>query len=165
MEDWFEAPIDRKHDRAAFDCGDPELNRWLAQNARQSHQRGGAKTFVGATHQQPNRILGFYCLSPASVETALVPDGARKGLGRHEVPFFRLGRLAVDAGFQNRGFGGKLLVAAARRAETVAAEVGGVGLLIDAKNDHVARWYEGYGALRFREAPLTLALPFSTMHR
>lgn len=161
MADWFEAPINRSHDRSAFDCGDDNLNRWLSQHARQNHQRGGAKTFIAASPEQPNRIVGFYSLSPTSVEFERVPEGMRKGLGRYEVPLFRLGRLAVDVRFQNRGFGGKLLVAAARRAEAVADQVGGIGLLIDAKNDHVARWYEGYGALRFQDAPLTLALPFS----
>lgn len=165
MTDWFEAPIDRSHDRNAFDCGDGDLNRWLAQHARQNHERGGAKTFIVATRSQPSRILGFYCLSPTSVEFTRVPEGARKGLGRYEVPLFRLGRLAIDVRFQGRGLGGLLLVAAAHRAEAVATQVGGVGLLIDAKNDQVARWYEGYGALRFEDASLTLALPFSVMSR
>jgi len=161
--DWFEAPIDRNHDRSNFDCGDGDLNRWLAQHARQNHEKGGAKTFIAATPEQPSRIVGFYSLSPTSVEFERVPEGARKGLGRFEVPLYRLSRLAVDVGFQNRGFGGKLLVAAAGRAAAVATQVGGIGLLIDAKNDSVARWYEGYGALRFQDSPLTLALLFSIL--
>jgi hypothetical protein len=40
-----------------------------------------------------------------------------------------------------------------------AAEVGGVALVIDAKNERVARWYASYGALPLLDAPLTLLLP------
>jgi hypothetical protein len=43
----------------------------------------------------------------------------------------------------------------------VAQDVGGVALLIDAKNDRAARWYEGYGALRLDDAPLSLVLPLA----
>jgi hypothetical protein len=38
----------------------------------------------------------------------------------------------------------------------------GVALLIDAKNDRAAEWYEGYGALRLSDAPLSLVLPLAS---
>lgn len=44
---------------------------------------------------------------------------------------------------------------------TVSQEVGGVALLIDAKNDRAAQWYESYGAARLLDAPLSLVLPFA----
>jgi hypothetical protein len=44
----------------------------------------------------------------------------------------------------------------------VADDVGGVALLIDAKNEEAARWYEGYGALVLDDAPLSLVLPLAT---
>jgi hypothetical protein len=43
----------------------------------------------------------------------------------------------------------------------VASEVGGVALLIDAKNDRAARWYASYGAIPLLDAPLCLVLPFA----
>ena len=52
------------------------------------------------------------------------------------------------------GRGGALLLRAADRCIPVAHDVGGVALLIDAKNDRAARWYESYGALRMDDAPL-----------
>ena len=45
----------------------------------------------------------------------------------------------------------------------VAEQAGGVALLIDAKNDDAAAWYEGYGALRLLDAPLSLLLPFAVV--
>jgi hypothetical protein len=59
------------------------------------------------------------------------------------------------------GSGGALLLRAAERSIRVASEVGGVGLLIDAKNERAARWYASYGALALFDAPLSLLLPFA----
>jgi GNAT superfamily N-acetyltransferase len=108
-------------------------------------------------------FLGFYSLSPASVEYARTPETLRRGLARHEVPVFRLGRLAVHRSMQGQGLGGQLLMAAGRRCLRVAAEVGGVALLIDAKNAEVASWYAGFGAVPLVDEPLALVLPLRTI--
>ena len=75
------------------------------------------------------------------------------------MPVFRLGRLAVDRSVQGNGLGGQLL-----RCLLVAAQAGGVALLIDAKNEHVAEWYASYGAVPLLNAQLSLLLPFKTIH-
>jgi GNAT superfamily N-acetyltransferase len=74
-----------------------------------------------------------------------------------------LARLAVDRRFQGHGIGGQLLLAAGRRCLLAAAEVGGVVLVIDAKNARVATWYASYGAVPLLDAPLTLLLPLATI--
>ena len=158
---WQEAPLAKRHDRAAFDCGDADLNLYLQKYARQNHESGGAKCFVAAPADAPARIFGFYTLSPASLEYARTPALAKKGLARYDAPVFRLGRLAVDKTAQGRGLGGALLLRAADRCIRVAQDVGGVALLIDAKTDRAARWYESYGALRLADAPLSLVLPLA----
>jgi GNAT superfamily N-acetyltransferase len=159
---WHEEPITKNHAREAFDCGEEALNEFLRRHARKSHERGGAKTFL-AIADADKTILGFYSLSPASVDYARTPEIARRGLARYEVPGFRLARLAVDRRFQARGLGGQLLLAAARRCLLVAQEVGGVVLVIDAKNERVARWYASYGAVPLLDAPLSLLLPLATI--
>jgi GNAT superfamily N-acetyltransferase len=160
---WREMPLDRSHERSSFDCGDVALNIYLQRYARQNHESGGAKCFVAAEAETPSRILGFYTLSPATLNYARTPAIVRRGLGRYDVPVFRLGRLAVDRTMQGRGLGGALLFRAADRCIRVAAEVGGVGLLIDAKNESAAKWYVGYGAVPALDAPLCLILPFSVV--
>ena len=72
---------------------------------------------------------------------------------------FRLGRLAVSLTMQGRGLGADLLLAAGERALAAAAEVGGVAMAIDAKDERAARWYERFGALRLLDNPLKLVLP------
>jgi GNAT superfamily N-acetyltransferase len=160
---WHEEPISKKHDREAFDCGDEALNEFLRRYARRSHERGGAKTFLAIEEAGNKTVLGVYSLSPASVDYARTPEIARRGLARHDVPGFRLARLAVDRRWQGRGIGGQLLLAAGRRCVLAASEVGGVVLVIDAKNERVARWYAGYGAVPLLDAPLTLMLLLGTI--
>jgi len=160
---WHEEPIGRQHDRNAFDCGDDELNQFLYRHARQSHERGGAKTYL-ALSEGAQKILGFYSLSPASIAYERTPKIIKQGLTRHEVPVFRLGRLAVDISVQGQGLGGQLLLAAGRRCLLVAVQTGGVALLIDAKNERVAKWYTSFGAVSLLDNPLTLLLPFQTIH-
>jgi GNAT superfamily N-acetyltransferase len=159
---WHEEPIHKKHDREAFDCGEEALNEFLRRYARKSHDMGGAKTFL-AIADVDKAIFGFYSLSPASVDYARTPEIVRRGLARHDVPGFRLARLAVERKFQGRGLGGQLLLAAGRRCIAASAEVGGVVLVIDAKNERVARWYASYGAVPLLDAPLSLLLPLATI--
>jgi GNAT superfamily N-acetyltransferase len=159
---WHEEAIHKKHDREAFDCGEEVLNEFLRRYARKSHELGGAKTFL-AIDDADRAILGFYSLSPASVEYARTPETVRRGLARHDVPGFRLARLAVDRRLQGQGLGGQLLLAAGRRCLRASAEVGDVVLVIDAKNERVAAWYASYGAVPLLDSPLSLLLPLGTI--
>ena len=160
---WHEEAISRNHDRQAFDCGDAALNEFLRRHARKSHDLGGSKTFLAVHDTDNSRILGFYTLSPASIGYSRTPDALRRGLAKHDIPAFRLARLAVDLKFQGHGIGGQLLLAAGRRCILASQEVGGVALVIDAKNPKVAGWYASYGALPLLDSPLTLVLLLSTI--
>lgn len=159
---WHEEPISKRYDRETFDCGDAPLNEFLRRYARKSHQMGGAKTFLAISDTDNKTILGYYSLSPASIAYARTPQLIR-GLARHDVPAFRLARLAVDLKVQRLGLGGQLLLSAGKRCLRAAEEVGGVAMLIDAKNARVAAWYESYGALALLDAPLSLLLPLTTI--
>jgi predicted N-acetyltransferase YhbS len=157
---WHEEPIGKRHDREAFDCGETALNEFLRRYARKNHEMGGAKTFL-AIDDDDKTILGYYSLSPCSIAYARTPELVRRGLARHDVPAFRLARLAVDLKVQGQGLGGQLLLSAGKRCLLASAEVGGVAILIDAKNARVAAWYASYGALPLLDAPLSLLLPLA----
>jgi hypothetical protein len=40
------SPLEKEHNRSAFECGKLELNEYLKKFARQTQDRGGAKTYV-----------------------------------------------------------------------------------------------------------------------
>lgn len=159
---WHEEPIAKKHDRRSFDCGDPAMNDFLQRYARQSHESGAAKTFLAIDNADNRTVVGFYSLAPGALAYADTPELVRRGLARHDVPGFRLARIATDLRCQGQGLGGQLLAAAARRCLRVSADVGGVVLIIDAKNQRAAKWYVTYGAVPLRSKPLTLVMSLAT---
>ncbi len=160
---WEEQPIGRQHNRKGFDCGSRQLNEYLERYARQNHESGGAKTFVAVSPADPSHVLGYYSISPGAIEFARVPARLTRKLGRYEVPVFRLGRLAVGLSVQGRGLGGDLLLSAGIRALSVATQIGGVALAIDAKDDRAANWYERFGASHLLDDPLKLVVPLATI--
>ncbi|EBQ9763148.1 GNAT family N-acetyltransferase [Salmonella enterica subsp. enterica serovar Bonn] len=162
--DWHEAAIGKTHNRINFDCGDADLNQFLQRHVRQNHEKGTTKTYVALDNSDVTRIHGFYSVSPASLIYAQVPGAISKGLGRYDVPVFRLGRLAVDKSMQGQGLGAQLLLSAGKRCIQAALQVGGVALLIDAKNKQVCDWYKGFGAVPLNDQPLSLLLSFKTLY-
>jgi len=138
-------------------------NEFLRRYASKSHELGGAKTFLAIDDADGKTVLGFYSLSPASISYARTPEVTRRGLARHDVPAFRLARLTFDLKMPGQGLGGQLLLSAGRRCLLAAAEVGGVAMLIDARNERVAAWNASYGALPLLDAPLTLVMPLTTV--
>lgn len=87
-----------------------------------------------------------------------------RDLACHDIPVFRLARLATDLSVQGKGLGGQLLLVAGKRCLAVASELGGVALLIDAKNERVANWYISYGAVPLLDSPLSLLISFKTIY-
>jgi len=163
---WREEPVSRAHDRSGFDCGEPALNQFLAQHARQSHDSGAAKTWCAVDAADGRTVLGFYTICPGEIAFHDLPPRARpRGAGRHALGGFRLARLAVALPWQGRSLGGMLLANAIERCMGVSAQVGGTALLIDAKNVAAASWYERYGAMPLDDRPLSLVLPYAEFNR
>ncbi|MBG5972953.1 GNAT family N-acetyltransferase [Proteus mirabilis] len=163
IPNWHEEAISKKHNRNGFNCGDAVLNQFLYRHARQNHENGSAKTYL-AINNSNNIILGYYSLCPASIEFERTPELIKHGLARHDIPVFKLARLATDLSVQGKGLGGQLLLAAGRRCLSVASELGGVALLIDAKNERVANLYISYGAIPLLDTPLSLLISFKTIY-
>jgi GNAT superfamily N-acetyltransferase len=159
---WHEEPVSRKHDRKAFDCGDAAMNDFLRRYARQSHDLGAAKTFLAIDDADNKTILGFYSLAPGALAYVDTPEMMRCGLAQHDVPGFRLARIATHVRVQGQGLGGQLLAAAARRCLRASTVVGGVVLIMDAKNQRAAQWYASYGAVPLHSKPLTLVMSLAT---
>ncbi|MDM7463512.1 MAG: GNAT family N-acetyltransferase [Tepidimonas taiwanensis] len=152
-------PLDATHDRLAFDCDNPALNRYLREQASQDVRRRIAACFVALADGQ--RIAGYYTLASASLLLADLPPGIGKKLPRYPtVPAVRMGRLAVDRAFKGQGLGGALLADALSRA--ARSEIAAFALMVDAK-DEAAAFYRHHGFIALIDSPLTLFLPLATV--
>lgn len=72
-----------------------------------------------------------------------------------------MGRLAVDDAFKGQGLGGALLADALTR--TIRAEIAAYALIVDAKDEQSAAFYQHHGFIALPDSPLTLFLPLATV--
>ncbi len=150
-------PLTGNHDREGFDCGRQELNDWLRRVAHQHQDKGLSKTFVATAEEMPDRICGYFALTLAELENRHLPQAWRKKLPRR-IPGVRLGRLAVERKFQDKGLGKLLLVDALGRARRIYKEAGGIGLFVDAIDEKAAVYYQRFGFSASPDNPLLLFL-------
>ncbi|MCX7192015.1 MAG: GNAT family N-acetyltransferase [Proteobacteria bacterium] len=150
-------PLNNEHDKKGFDCGDADLNRWLAQVARQHKEKGVSSTFVVVADESSTEVMGFYAINLAEVINAELPVHARKRLPE-KVPVFRLGRLATAKHHQGKRIGEFMLFDAIDRVTRIATEIGGVGLLVNAKSSAID-FYLQYGFEQMSDHPHNLFLP------
>ncbi|HSN98320.1 MAG TPA: GNAT family N-acetyltransferase [Candidatus Nanopelagicales bacterium] len=134
--------------RSGFRCGKHPLDDYFARHAVANDHEGISRTYVlerveGADPALP-RVLGFYTLSMADVEAAEVGLALKRKLPRYPMPVALIGRLAVDRRAQGRRLGEKLLADALRRVVDVAAKIGCLGVIVDAKDEEVERFYARY---------------------
>lgn len=138
-------PLGGVHDRSAFSCGKESLGRYIAQQATQDIRRGVASVFVAVMADRPERILGYFTLSAASVIPSDLPPETAKRLPHHPIPAALIGRLAVDLSFAGRGLGSILLVDAIRKAMTAAETVAMATLVVDPTDEDAASFYAAFG--------------------
>lgn len=155
----FESLNSKAHDRAAFDCGVETLNLYLQKFASQDQKRSLSRIYVLADSKT---IIGYYSLSSHAVSRDHLPPEYKLG-GYGDIPFLLLGRLAVDKHFQKQGYGDALIMDAFHRTRQLAEQVGIFGMVVDAKDDKAATFYEGFGFIRLSTNPKRLALPLSAM--
>ena len=144
-------PLGTGHDRSAFSCGVPALDRYLREQAGQDARRRVAAPFVATADGV--KVLGFYTLSATSIELTEVPTALAKKLPRYpRLPATLLGRLATDLSVRGVGLGRVLLVDAITRA--VRSEIASFALVIDAKDEGAASFYEQEGFIRLPGTPI-----------
>ena len=156
-------PIDKKFDKASFDCGSLELNAFLQTRARQNQLQGFNRTFVAIVeNDEAKKIVGFYSLSMGEINLSSLPEDLIKKLPKHPVPVARMGRLAVDLSFQGQGLGKFLLVDAMKRVQSASGAIGVYALLVDAKDEAAKAFYLKYGFIPLSDQSMTLFLPLSS---
>ncbi|HVV45775.1 MAG TPA: GNAT family N-acetyltransferase [Bryobacteraceae bacterium] len=156
-------PLNDRHDRDAFACGQEALDRYLRTQATQDIRRRIAACFV-AVENSSERIAGFYTLAAASIPTNDLPAEVIIQLPRYPtLPAVRIGRLAVDLNFRGRGLGAGLLADALRRI--LVSPTAAFTMLVDAKDENAVAFYERYGFKVLVGHTRTLFLPIASAEK
>jgi len=164
--DWPYSEVERLgggHNRKAFACGQPELDHYLREQAKQDERKRAAVTYV-VTERGAAAVAGFYTLSSYGVVAGALPPEVTAKLARYDpLPATLIGRLAVDEKHQGRGLGAFLLTDAAKRSYAESERVGSCLVIVDAKDEKAADFYRHFGFIRFPDRPGRLFLPMRTI--
>ena len=155
-------PLGKKHDRATFSCGLPELDRYLRRQAGQDVRRRIARVFV-CTAEGSDTVLGFYTLSALTIDLSSLPEELSRKLPRHPVPCALIGRLASDQSVRGHGLGRMLLADAIKRILGASDMLAIHAVIVDAKNTTAKQFYEGFGFAPLQDNPLRLFLPLGAL--
>lgn len=147
------------HDRAGFSSGAEPLDRYLRDLATQDIKRRVSNCF--AALDDAGAIAGYYTFAATSLPLTELPPDETKRLPRYTLlPAGLIGRLAVDQRFQGQRLGGALVMDAVARAAHGDPAI--FALIVDAKDDAAAAFYEHLQFRRFASKPMTLFLPLAT---
>lgn len=149
----------RLHARDGFSCGVDALDNYLRRHAGQHQRDGIATTHVLIDDANPSHILGYCSLAAAQLHLQEMHESDRKRLPAYPVPAIRVGRLAVSSAAQGKGYGQVLLGHIVTLALSARQTIGVRALVVDAKDERAAAFYEAFGFRRTTSAGLTLYLP------
>jgi GNAT superfamily N-acetyltransferase len=152
------------HDRSAFACGAPDLDRYIREHASQDVKRDVARVFV-ALESGAATVRGYYSLSAASFQRDSLPAEQARRLPRYPVPAALLGRLAVDESVKGNGLGAFLLMDALNRLLLATQTLAVHALVVDAKDEAAAAFYRKYGFIPFPNDARRLFLPMATIRK
>ncbi len=164
QREWQIIPLEKKHDKNEFDCGNENLNNYLKKYARQNHNKGIAKTFVAISNSENDlKIRGYYTLSASIIEFESLPKIYQKKLPAYPIPTLLIGKLAVDKTCKGQGLGTELLINALHRAVKTSLEMGIFAVRVDAIDLKAKKIYLKYEFIPFEDQELSLFLPISTI--
>ena len=152
-------PLSDAHDRAAFKSGVAALDRYFASQATQDLRRRIAACFV-AVERDSNSVVGYYTIATSSLPLTDIAAATGKKLPRYPlVPAVRIGRLAVAISQRGKGLGAGLLIDGIKRS--LRADLIAFAVVVDAKDDVAAAFYEHHGFTAFASAPMSFYLPLA----
>lgn len=139
--DFITVGYDKSVDRASFDCNlHGALNTYIAQHAGQDEKRNTSRTFM---YVEDGALLGYYTLANAAVTLDEISVDQKKNMPRYPMPAVLLSRLAVDKSMQGKGLGQRLVADFFRRVYTVSKHSGVAFVVVDAKDQDAADYYQG----------------------
>jgi predicted GNAT family N-acyltransferase len=153
-----------KQDRAAFRSGEEALDSYFLERASRDVREKIAAVFVLVTEEDADTVLGYYTLSSQEIDAGDLPAELTRKIGKYRrVPATLVGKLAVSEELRGRKLGEFLLLDALKRALDATKSVMSFAVVVDAKNERVAGFYQKYGFIRLTGN--RLFLPMKTIEK
>ena len=155
-------PLGRHHDRAAFTCGNSDIDAYLQNLATQDERRDLARVFV-LVGREPSHIAGFYSLSNTRIDIGELPEGqARKLPHGRIIPGALIGQLARSLDQKGKNIGEILLIDALKRIVGASETSAVYAVVVDAVDEKAVAFYQRYGFIKFPKIPNRLFLTIET---
>jgi len=140
-------PLAETHELSEFTSGVTSLDDWLKRRARGNQASGATRTFVVA---EGRRVVAYYAIASGGIAVSSAFGRFRRNMP-DPIPVVLLGRLAIDSGWQGRGFGRALFRDCAGRVLHAADSIGIRGIVVHAISEQAKAFYL---ALGFDVSPL-----------
>lgn len=147
-----------RHDREAFDSGEPALDEWLHRYAGQNRRRDTAATWVIA--DADDLVVAYASVAVTGIDRSAASETVAEG-APDPVPALLLGRLAVDRRYANLGIGTALAAHALATAVELYEKAACRAVVVTALSANARAWWERLGLSPVRTGRSRSAGPLS----
>ncbi len=164
----YVSAIEAADAKSGFSCGTHALDDYFARHAVANDARGIGRAYVLRRSEDDSTelpaVLGYFTLSMAVAESALVAQASHQKLPKYPMPVALIGRLAVDRRAQGRRLGEKILMSALEMIVDASRLVGCTGVIVDAKDERAESFYGKYDFVVVSDPnwPKRMFLPIAT---
>ncbi|TAK76325.1 MAG: GNAT family N-acetyltransferase [Gammaproteobacteria bacterium] len=155
--------LNSAHNKKSFLSGSAPLDNYLKHQASQDIKKNVSVTYA-LTSINSTEVIGYYTLSSISIDASELSNEYIRKLPRYPMlPAILIGRLAVDSHHKGKKIGAHLLIDALKRSLLISDQIGINAVIVDAKDDHAAKFYRHFGFIEFPSNKLKLFLPINTI--
>jgi GNAT superfamily N-acetyltransferase len=126
-----------------FDCGHAVINSFVHNSLKPQVKKSLSVAYVLTDVANDGRFVGFYTIAQHMIDVSALSAMQLGSLPR-KIPCSRLGMLGVDERYKGQRLGSMLMKHALRLTQSVAKQIGGFGMYLDADPLAVA-FYEQLG--------------------
>ena len=148
-----------------FDCGHAVISSFVHNSLKPQVKKNLSVAYVLTDAADGDRFVGFYTVAQHMIDVSLLSAMALGSLPR-KIPCSRLVMLGVDKQYKGQQLGSKLMKHALTLTQSVAKQIGGFGMYLDA-DPLAVHFYQklGFALLEGNNAPepSPMFLPLSSM--
>lgn len=140
-----------------FDCGNEVINKFVRSSLKKQVKDKISGCVALLDQDAEDRFVGFYTLTMFSINASMLSSLSQGSLPSN-VPCTRMVMLGVRDDYQGQQLGSKLLQNAITRAVSASADIGSLGLYLDADPPAVD-FYLDHGFVALKTISKTVPTP------